>query len=251
MSAHKISLPRFEGPLDLLLDLVRKNEIAITDIPIAEITRQYLEYLHHAEELDLELGSEFAYVAALLIHIKARCLVAPALEARTEEDPRQELVRLLLDHDQVRQGAEFLKQKLEIAQATCSKPSMEEYREPSNEELPAGDGALNLLQVLRLAQQALHAARIYETVTPADAVSVEEMMRWLEERLGSVPGRMEAEPLMAEQPSRQHSAALFLAMLELAKDARIQLEQDQSFGPIFLEGLPGQMDTAQACPNAE
>ena len=92
----EISLPRFAGPLDLLLELVRKNQIQITDIPIAAITRQYLDYLQQAEALDLELGSEFAYMAALLIHIKSRCLLATDPEV-AEEDPRQELVRLLLD----------------------------------------------------------------------------------------------------------------------------------------------------------
>ena len=79
MSASpEISLPRFEGPLDLLLTLVRKNEVEITDIPIAEITRQYLNYLHRAEELNIDLGADFVYIAALLIHIKSRSLLLPA-----------------------------------------------------------------------------------------------------------------------------------------------------------------------------
>ena len=128
ISAPEISLPQFAGPLDLLLSLVRKNEVEITDIPIAEITRQYLNYLHQAEELNLDLGSEFVYMAALLIQIKSRCLLARDPEiAAHEEDPRQELVRQLLHHEQMRQGAEFLQQKLEIAQAAWSRSSMEEF----------------------------------------------------------------------------------------------------------------------------
>jgi segregation and condensation protein A len=230
----EISLPRFAGPLDLLLELVRKNQIEITDIPIAAITRQYLDYLHQAEALDLELGSEFAYLAALLIHIKSRCLLATDPEV-AEEDPRQELVRLLLDPEQFRQGAEFLRLKLEIAQATWSKPSVDEFRDSPRREPPEPNSTLNLLQVLRLAQQALDAARTFEIVTPADSVPVEQMMRWLEQRLASAPGRMEALPILTEQPTRGHRVALFLAMLEMAKAARLRLEQRQCFGPIFIE----------------
>ena len=245
-SAPDISLPRFEGPLDLLLELVRKNKIDITDIPIAEITRQYLEYFRSAQELDMDLGSEFAYIAALLIHIKSRCLVAADPETvGSEDDPRQELVRLLLDHEDLRSGAEFLKQKLEVAQASWSKSSLEEYQEAGEEGLPEQDDALNLLQVLRLAQQALDNARLFETVMPEESVSVEEMIQWLEDRLANGPGRIEAEPLLAEQPSFQHGAALFLAMLEMARATRIRLEQRECFGPLYIDA------TAQPCPNIE
>jgi segregation and condensation protein A len=232
----EISLPRFAGPLDLLLELVRKNQIDITDIPIAAITRQYLDYLEQAAALDLQLGSEFAYMAAMLIHLKSRSLLATDPElASGEEDPRQELVRVLLDPDQVRQGAEFLQQKLAIAQATWSKPALEELRDPPGRELPEPTSALNLLEVLRLAQQALDAARTFEIVTPADSVPVAQMMRWLEERLASAPGPMEVQPLLAEQPTGGHRAALFLALLEMAQTARLRLDQHQCFGPIFIE----------------
>ena len=248
-AAPDISLPRFEGPLDLLLELVRRNEVDITDIPIAQITRQYMDYLHQAEKLDLELGSEFAYIASLLIHIKSRCLLASDPEmAQREEDPRQELVRLLLDHDQVRQGAEFLKQKLEITQATWSKPSIEDFRVPPGQELPESNGALNLLQVLRLAQQALDAARLFEIVTPADSVTVEQMIYWLEQRLASAPDRTEAEPLLTEQPTAERRVTLFLAMLEMAKAARIRIEQEQCFGPIFVERIAGSNNCGTTVP---
>jgi segregation and condensation protein A len=236
-AAPDLSLPRFEGPLDLLLELIRKNEIDIADIPIAEITRQYLDYLHQAEELDLELGGDFAYMAALLIQIKSRCLLKtdPEVTAR-EQDPRQELVRLLLDHDQVRQGAEFLKQKLEIAQATWSKPPMREFREPPGDESAAPDTPFNVLQILRLAQQALETARLFDVVIPAGSVTVEQMTQWLEQKLAGAPGRTEAQPLLAEQPTGEHRAALFLAMLEMAGRGHIRLEQQQCFGPLLIEG---------------
>ena len=232
----EISLPRFAGPLYLLLELVRKNQVEITEIPIAEITRQYLDYLHQARALDLDLGSEFAYMAALLIHIKSRCLLATDPEV-AEEDPRQELVRLLLEPDQVRQGTGFLKLKLEIAQASWSKPSGAEFPDTLGQEQPEPGSALNLLQVLRLAQQALETARTFEIVTPADPVPLERMMRWLEQRLAGARGPIEAQPILTEQPTVGHRAALFLAMLEMAKDAQVRLEQHQCFGPIYIEAV--------------
>lgn len=235
MSVLDISLPRFEGPLDLLLALVRKNEVEIADLPIAEITRQYLEFLHQAGQLNIDLGADFVYMAAVLIHIKSRCLLPPDPEIGVREpDPREELVRQLLDHDQVRQGAEFLQQRLELAGATWSKSSMEDFRqqfEPENAESTAG---LNLLQVLRLAEQALAAARTYVLVTPSDSVDVAEMIQWLGERLKASARVLEARPLFEQQPDAAHRMALFLGMLEMAKEAQIMLEQDQCFGPIYL-----------------
>lgn len=235
--APEISLPRFEGPLDLLLELVRKNEIDIEDIPLAEITRQYLNYLHRAEELDLELGSEFVHMAALLIHLKSRSLLAPDPEASPPgDDPRQELVRLLVEHDLARQGAEFLNQKLEIAGASWSKSSIEQFQELASEAAPVvGGGSLNLLEVLRVARRALESARMYDLITPSDAVTVEAMMRWLEQRLARVQGRTEAHPLLTEQPDASRKAALFLAMLEMARTSHIRLEQHHCFGPIYID----------------
>src|SRR5690348_16705635 len=99
MTAPAVELDRFDGPLDLLLSLVRKNQVDITEIPISEITRQYLDYLKNAEALDLDLGSDFAYMAATLIQIKSRLLLPPDPEvAAREPDPRQELIRQLLHH---------------------------------------------------------------------------------------------------------------------------------------------------------
>lgn len=249
MSAPDISLPRFEGPLDLLLALVRKNEVEIADLPIALITRQYLQYLHQAGELNIDLGAEFIYMAALLIHIKSRCLLPADPEiGRREPDPREELVRQLLDHDQVRQGAEFLQQKLEVAGATWSKSSMAEFRQPSEPEAVESEGRLNLLQVLKVAQEALAAARTYDLVAPRDPVEVASMIQWLEERLRRSPGVLEADLLLEEQPDAPHRMALFLGMLEMAKSAQISLEQERCFGPIFLANLSGPSSNGTTAP---
>jgi segregation and condensation protein A len=234
-AAPDIFLPRFEGPLDLLLSLVRKNELEISDIPIAEITRQYLEYLHQAEVLNIDLGSEFVYIAALLIHIKSRCLLPqdPAIAAQ-EPDPRQELVRQLLDHDQLRRGIEFLKQKLEVTEATWSRSSVAESAPSAETELPEAGGALNLLQVLHLARKALAAARTHDLLAPSNSVDDALMVQWLEQKLAASPSGVAAGPLLVEQPDGPHRTALFLAMLQMAKDARIRLEQPECFGPISI-----------------
>ena len=234
-TAPDISLPRFEGPLDLLLALVRKNQVEITDIPIAEVTRQYLEYLHQARELNIDLGADFVYFAALLIHIKSRSLLPADPEiAGREPDPRETLVRQLMDHDQLHQGAEFLKQKLEIAEATWSRPSIEGFPPLPQDNFPESNPPLNLLQILRLAQQALAAARSYDLVAPDDQVSVEEMMAWLEDRMARTPDSLEGLDLLSAQPDAPHRNALFLAMLEMAKSAEIRLDQATGFGPITI-----------------
>src|SRR5580692_11933080 len=113
-SPLNVHLEHYEGPLDLLLDLIRRQKIDIKDIPIASITSEYLAYLDKARELDIDLGAEFVYMAATLIHIKSRMLLPrdPALAAdNPEEDPRQELVEKLLEHEKFKNAAEMLQQK--------------------------------------------------------------------------------------------------------------------------------------------
>ena len=113
-------LEHYDGPLDLLLDLIRKQEINIYDIPIAQITSQYLEYMQKALEMDVELSAEFIYMAATLIQIKSKMLLPrdPALqEIAPEEDPRKELVDRLLEHERFKSAAEMLHQKRVVEEA--------------------------------------------------------------------------------------------------------------------------------------
>ena len=117
-------LEQYDGPLDLLLDLIRKQQIDIKDIPIATITSQYLEYMDKAREMDIDLGAEFVYMAATLIHIKSRMLLPrdPALvmEGDADDDPRQELVDRLLEHERFKNAAEMLQQKRMIEENVWS-----------------------------------------------------------------------------------------------------------------------------------
>src|SRR5579872_2001329 len=123
-------LAQYDGPLDLLLDLIRKQQINIYDIPIASITAQYLAYMQKAMELDMELSAEFVFMAATLIHIKSRMLLPrdPELEKReAEEDPRRELVERLLEHERFKNAAEMLQQKRLVEEAVWSNPQMEQF----------------------------------------------------------------------------------------------------------------------------
>src|SRR3977135_1697821 len=123
-------LEHYEGPLDLLLDLIRKQQIDIKDIPIAAITSQYLGYMEKARELDMDLGAEFVYMAATLIHIKSKMLlpVDPELQKLSpEEDPRLELVDRLLEHERFKNAAQMLQQKRLIEENVWSNPQIQNY----------------------------------------------------------------------------------------------------------------------------
>src|SRR2546430_12606310 len=118
----KISLPLYEGPLDLLLDLIRREKLDIYDIPIARVTQQYLAYLHLMEELNVDLASEFLVIAAQLIYIKSRMLLPPDPDAGPDEmeDPRAELVRRLLEYEKFKNAAQMLYQREMIENAAWS-----------------------------------------------------------------------------------------------------------------------------------
>ena len=131
----------YDGPLDLLLDLIRKQQIDIKDIPIATITAQYLAYMEKARELDIDLGAEFVYMAATLIHIKSKMLlpVDPELEKiAPEEDPRQELVDRLLEHERFKNAAEMLQQKRLIEENVWSNPADPELSGGGGRSGPGG-----------------------------------------------------------------------------------------------------------------
>lgn len=237
-----VSLPRFEGPLDLLLSLVRKNQVSITEIPIAEITRQYLDYLHQAEQLNIDLGGDFAYTAATVILIKTRSLLPQdgALEPG-EPDPRAELVRDLLDYEQVKRAADFLERQLLKVGSTWSSPPAEELEE--NGTMASGRGlpdSLNLLEVLCLAKKALEVAqarRIFDV--ERKTVTVAEMLQWLEPWLRRVKGgrNLLAEELFRQQKTLDRKIALFLAMLEMSRSGRVRIDQELPFAAILLHPM--------------
>ena len=229
-----VRLERYEGPLDLLLDLIRKQEIDIWDIPIARITAQYLEYMERAAELDIDLGAEFIFMAATLIHIKSRMLLPrdPELEKMSpEEDPRRELVERLLEHERFKNAAEMLQQKRLIEENVWSNPQIQAFL--TDEETPGL--AVTLFDLVRTFQEVLERSKhrpVFQV--NGESVSVQDMILYLHSRLAGRP-RAEAvsvRELFESQPSRQALICLFLALLELAKLGALVLIQRQAFGDI-------------------
>ena len=234
-------LEHYDGPLDLLLDLIRKQEINIYDIPIAQITAQYLEYMQRALEMDVELSAEFIYMAATLIHIKSKMLLPrdPELDKLLpEEDPRKELVDRLLEHERFKSAAEMLHQKRVIEEAVWSNPQIEQFlAEDNNPGL-----AVTLFDLVKTFQVVLERTKsrpIYEI--DKEDVSVPDMIRYLRNVFEneSRSETISARGLFERQRSRRAMICLFLAVLEMVKLQAIGLVQNDSFGEIGLKRLKG------------
>lgn len=239
-------LEQYEGPLDLLLDLIRKQQIDIYDIPISNITSQYLEYMQRAAELDVELSSEFILMAATLIHIKSRMLLPrdPELDKiLPEEDPRKELVERLIEHERFKNAAEMLQQKRLIEEAIWSNPQIAQYLA----EDEAATLAVTIFDLVKTFQGVLERAKtrpVYEV--GKEDVSVPEMIQFLRRQLKRMhPSQsISATALFEAQRSRRAMICLFLAMLELVKRQSIELTQGEAFGDIGLRPGPGLDESA-------
>ena len=230
-------LEQYDGPLDLLLDLIRKQQVNIYDIPIASITQQYLEYMQRALELDIELSAEFIYMAATLIHIKSRMLLPkdPELEKISpEEDPRQELVDRLLEHERFKNAAEMLQQKRMVEEAIWSNPQIAQFL--AEDEDPGL--AVTIFDLVKTLQTVLERAKnrpIYEV--GKEDISVPDMIRYLESvfRDMNKGDSIAAAELFERQGSRRAMICLFLAILELVRRQAVVLTQKDAFGDIRLK----------------
>jgi len=230
--APRIRLPEFEGPLDLLLYLIKKNEVDIHDIPIAPITRQYMEYLDVMKELNLDVAGEFMVMAATLIYIKSKMLVpVNPTEAEGEEegeDPRDELVRRLLEFQRYKEAAGLLHQKREIRAATWIRPdtALPTFDDAGEEMIEAGlydlIGAFNELLERRktlLAHEVEHEGK-----------SVEERMEELLDMLREGQS-LEFLELFASEETKASMILTFLSLLELIRLKRIKVYQLSLFVP--------------------
>ncbi|MGB7233527.1 MAG: segregation/condensation protein A, partial [Candidatus Acidiferrum sp.] len=153
-TAYKVNIPLYEGPLDLLLDLIKQQKMSIHDIQISLITAQYLEYLHKLEELNVDVSADFVYMAATLIYIKSKMLLPPdplAAEEGAEGDPRAELVQRLVEHEKFKNAAQLLYQKQQIEENVWSKPDKSLY----NDEGTEGELVVSLVDLVKVFQQVL------------------------------------------------------------------------------------------------
>jgi len=232
MPAPPVKLEAYEGPLDLLLDLIRKQKINIYDIPIAKITRQYLDYLRLMEELNIDVAGEFVLMAATLIYIKSRMLLPPdptAPEEEQEEDPRTELVQRLLEHEQFKNAAEMLKSKQTVEEATWSRPGIDEFTE-AEDEPGLAVSVFDLISVFReILERAKKRPQIH---VRREHVTVREMLERVKQVMRERSGPVSIEDLAEGYVWRQALIALLLALLELVRLRAIQLRQDDLFAPI-------------------
>jgi segregation and condensation protein A len=224
----------YEGPLDLLLDLVRKQDIDIYDIPIAKITAQYLTYVERIKELDVNVASEFIYMAAVLIHIKSKMLLPrdPLAPADAIDDPRSELVNRLLEHEKFKSAAQMLLQKQQIEDAVLSNPAIHEFMDAEGTE---PELAADVIDLVKTFQQILDRARTRPVLSvDEETVTVGQMIQYLHRRLALEDRPIRLKQMLSTVPSRAALVCMFLAMLELVRLQAIQVRQDHVFGEVLV-----------------
>jgi segregation and condensation protein A len=229
----------YEGPLDLLLDLIRKQDIDIYDIPIAKITAQYLVYVERLKELDVNVAADFIYMAAVLIHIKSKMLLPrdPVATSEADDDPRGELVNRLIEHEKFKSAAQMLMQKQQIEEAVWSNPAIKEFMDAEGTE---PEFAADVIDLVKTFQQILDRLRTRPIIqVDEETVTVGQMIDYLRRRLTVEDRPIRLKQLLRNIESRQALVCMFLALLELVRLQAIQLRQDRMFGEILLRKHSG------------
>src|SRR5512147_718670 len=232
LEAYPVHLDKFEGPLDLLLHLIKRNEVSIYDIPILLITKQYLDYLELMRELNLDVAGEFLVMAATLIHIKSRMLL-PRIDPTQEdpdEDPREALVRRLLEHQKFKAAAELLHERETLRSAQWTRPDG-----PIAEiagEAPEPEIEVDLFSLIAAFRSVVERSKQRPKVyLPSEQIPIEDRI----EQLMSMLSETEAcgfEDLFADVQSRAGMIVTFLAMLEMIRLKLIRVFQTGAMGPI-------------------
>ena len=234
---YSVSVGRlYDGPLDLLLDLIRKQDIDIWDIPIATITAQFLAYVERLKQTDVDSAGEFIYTASLLIHIKSRMLLPrEPREAADDstEDPRLELVQRLLEHERFKNAAQMLLQKQQIEAATWTRPQLDAVPpEPD----AAGEIAADVPDLVRVFRDILDRLRTRPVLDlEEDAVTVGQMIDYVRRRLLMEDRPVALSRLLANTRSERALIAIFLALLEMVRLQAILLRQDSNFAEILIK----------------
>ncbi len=229
----------YDGPLDLLLDLIRKQDIDIYDIPIARITAQFLAYVNQLKASDVDVAGEFIYTASLLIHIKSKMLLprAPAGPEDAAEDPRRELVERLLEHERFKNAAQMLQQKQMLEAATWTNPGMREFQDDAGAEPEIAADTVDLVRIFR---DILERARSRPVINvQEDSVTVGQMIQFLARRLTMEDKPVALRRLLSHTKSERALIAMFLALLELVRLQAILLRQDRAFSEIFIKKHTG------------
>lgn len=227
---YKVKLEVFEGPLDLLLYLIKKDQIDIYDIPIARITRQYLEYVQLLESLNIEVAADFLVMAATLIYIKSKMLLPPepkvAGEEDLNEDPRAELVEQLLEYQKFKAAANMLYEKAEIEGACYTRGSLE--TDKNNPEVTA-----TVVDLLRVFKDILDRAKVVREIEiQREEMSMSEKLAQIR-RLLAERREINVRDVFELAHNKRELILTFLAFLELVKESQIVLVQQQLFGEII------------------
>jgi segregation and condensation protein A len=235
-SPYRINIPLYEGPLDLLLDLIKKQEMNIHDIQISKITSQYLDYLHQLEVQNVDVSAEFIYMAATLIYIKSKMLLPPDPLASPEEqagDPREELVQRLLEHEKFKNAAQLLYQKQQIEDNVWSKPDKTLY----NDEGTEGELVVSLVDLVHVFQQVLERKKeVARIELQHETFTVVQMIAQLRGQiLASDTNSVSLIQFFEACPSRHAMIVAFLAVLEMVKLQAISLSQEKQFGEILIK----------------
>ena len=248
---YRVKLEIFEGPLDLLLYLIRKDEIDIYDIPIARITEQYLAYLELMQELDIAVAGDFLVMASTLIYIKSKLLLPPDPKAEGEEDlsedPRAELVERLLEYQKFKSASQMLYSRGEIEAACYTRGALE--TDSSNPEVSA-----TVFDLLRVFREILKRAEDkVELEIARDEVTIAEKLAQIHDLLDRYE-QINVRELFEMARSKRELILTFLAFLELVKEWKIHLVQRELFGDIFARKrteIPQEIEPAQMNQNAE
>jgi segregation and condensation protein A len=231
--ALEVILEAFEGPLDLLLYLIRRQNLDILDIPVAEITRQYMDYIDVMQEMRLELAAEYLVMAAILAEIKSRLLLPrPPQEEGIEEDPRAELVRRLQEYERFKKAAEDIdtlpRMERDLDNAQAFVPDRAVVKVPP---------AVDLREMLLAMRDVLHRAELYgHHAVEREPLSVRQRMGDVLRKLGD--GTFHRfESLFEVSEGKLGVVVTFLSLLELAKDRLIEIMQEAPLAPIYLKAL--------------
>ena len=230
----------YDGPMDLLLDLIRKQNLDIYDIPMGRITAQFLEYCHHLKNTDVDAAGEFVYTASLLIHIKSKMLLPrdPSdVTGADAEDPRRELVERLLEHERFKAAAQMLQQKQQVEEATWSNPGIREFKNDAGLEQAIAADTVDLVRVFGEILTRMRARPVLDV--DEESVTVAQMIDYVKRRLLMEEKPVSLRRLLHNTHTERALICMFLAMLELVRLQAVLLHQPEVMGDILIKKADG------------
>jgi segregation and condensation protein A len=230
----------YDGPMDLLLDLIRRQNLDIYDIPMGQITEQFLEYCHHLKNTDVDAAGEFVYTASLLIHIKSKMLLPrdpTGLIPGEDSDPRRELVERLLEHERFKAAAQMLAQKQQVEDATWSNSGIWEFSDATGAEQEIAADTVDLVRVFQEILARMRARPVLDV--DEESVTVAAMIDYVKRRLLMEDKPVSLRRLLHNTHTERALICMFLAMLELVRLQAVLLHQPVLMGDILIKKADG------------